>query len=109
MIRIKNNIVALDRVFARENIMEAVEYYKKNFEHLNKYNIGIVSTISIKLNDGNFDEIWTWRNPITVNNDGTYGIIESRIELDHSYVQFRGSMQDRLQVIFKLSLPLLTA
>lgn len=95
---IRNHILSKKRIFSADSISEALRYYKSNGGSTS--GIAEVFTISVKKNDGSYDDVWIWKNPITLTKNG-YGKEEFVLYLDSSNALYNGKSQSRLNINFK--------
>ena len=91
-------IQSLDKFFSPENIVEAINYFRENNKDPVKKDIRILTVISIKKNDGSFENVCVFPNTIYVHSDGTFGISEFKIELKDNPLKTKKKM---LQVIIE--------
>lgn len=76
-IKVTKTIIAGDSIFAYKNITNAISFIKKN----NLENrCGITITISIKKNNGKFEDIWVWKQRLYL--AGEFSERFGRIEIE---------------------------
>ncbi|MDI9308769.1 MAG: hypothetical protein QM535_01040 [Limnohabitans sp.] len=82
--------------YNQSNWFNELKEYSKNSNKL----VYLVTKVSIKKNDGVYDDIWEYKNEITINKDG-YGVNDLVVSLGDSYAEFNKKLQSRLNINFK--------
>ena len=100
MILIKKNVTVGDTVFrgifGKENA-KILKYANKNMIS----NGDLITSICIKNNLGNYQEVWVRKDNISFNSISSFGIWDLRISIEETAVEYKGDYREGIKILFK--------
>ncbi len=99
---VQKEIHSLGKIFrGDDNIGKALEHYKQNNLHSAERELYSLTTISIETPTGLFSEIWHWKSPINLNEEGGYGIYEFRLWPEENNFKYKDWYKRGIQIFLK--------
>ena len=86
-----------------ENVNKAVKFARDQ----NKKNVDQITTIAIKKNNGDYENVWKFSNSIGIEIDpkckGCYSVYDLKISVDEAYVKYKNRFRSGIKIIFQES------